>query len=150
MARRTIHTTIEIEAPAGRVWDVLTDFDAYGDWNPFVLSISGELRKGSKVKVALSAGTRNRPFAAKIDARIVQVEDGRVFAWKGHAPIRGLFAGRHAFEVEPDGDDRCRFVHYEDFEGLLVGPALRLLGSRVRGSFVAMNEALKRRCETLA
>ena len=150
MARRTIHTTIDIEAPAARVWDVLTDWEAYGEWNPLVRSISGELRKGSRIRIALAAGSGERPLTAKIDAKIVQLDEGHVFAWKGHAPIRGLFAGRHAFEVEADGDARCRFVHYEDFEGLLVGPSMRLLGSRLRDAFVGMNEALKRRVETLA
>jgi uncharacterized membrane protein len=33
---KEIHTEIEINAPAEKVWRVLTDFAAYPEWNPFV------------------------------------------------------------------------------------------------------------------
>src|SRR5208337_3854746 len=33
---KEIHTEIEINAPAEKVWKVLTDFAAYPEWNPFV------------------------------------------------------------------------------------------------------------------
>ncbi len=32
---KEIHTEIEINAPAGKVWRVLTDFPSYPEWNPF-------------------------------------------------------------------------------------------------------------------
>ena len=33
---KEIHTEIEINAPAEKIWKVLTDFAAYPEWNPFV------------------------------------------------------------------------------------------------------------------
>ena len=43
---RTIETAIDISASAERVWDVLTRFDAYPGWNPFITSITGIPREG--------------------------------------------------------------------------------------------------------
>ena len=40
-----IHTQIDIGAPIGTVWDVLTDLAAYREWNPFVLEASDSSRK---------------------------------------------------------------------------------------------------------
>ena len=31
---KTIHTEIAIKAPVERVWNVLTNFNAYAAWNP--------------------------------------------------------------------------------------------------------------------
>jgi hypothetical protein len=33
---KELHSQIEIAAPAERVWQVLTDFAAYPEWNPFI------------------------------------------------------------------------------------------------------------------
>lgn len=44
---------IEIEAPADKVWQILTDFRKYSEWNPFITQINGELKKGAKLEVHL-------------------------------------------------------------------------------------------------
>jgi len=36
-------TTFEIYAPATRVWDVLTDFRSYPQWNPQIHWASGSI-----------------------------------------------------------------------------------------------------------
>ncbi len=43
---RVLEKTIEIDATPDEVWAVLTDFDDYGDWNPFVTSITGPVGGG--------------------------------------------------------------------------------------------------------
>jgi uncharacterized protein YndB with AHSA1/START domain len=48
-----LHTEIEIDAPAERVWGVLTDFASYPQWNPFIRSISGEPNIGGRLEVRL-------------------------------------------------------------------------------------------------
>ncbi len=34
--KKTISTTVDIPVPREAVWEVLTDFAAYGEWNLFV------------------------------------------------------------------------------------------------------------------
>ena len=43
---RELNTQIDIDAPVERVWSVLTDFAAYPEWNPFILSAEGSLAVG--------------------------------------------------------------------------------------------------------
>jgi uncharacterized protein YndB with AHSA1/START domain len=43
---QTISTTITIQASANKVWTVLTNFETYPIWNPFIKSIEGEIKVG--------------------------------------------------------------------------------------------------------
>jgi hypothetical protein len=43
LLRITITTSVEIDAPKRLVWDVLTDFSAYTEWNPY-MEIEGTLQ----------------------------------------------------------------------------------------------------------
>ena len=45
-------TTSVINAPVNRVWEVLTDFEHYDDWNPQIPLASGTREEGSKVNRA--------------------------------------------------------------------------------------------------
>jgi hypothetical protein len=142
---RTLRTDLEIEAPADRVWTVLTDFERYPEWNPFVRSLSGPLAVGERLRAHLQAegGTSFR-----VRPRVVTVAPGREFAWLGRLGIPGLFDGEHRFRIEPLADGgRVRFVHEEHFRGILVPLLWGKLDTETRRGFEQMNEALKQRVE---
>jgi uncharacterized protein YndB with AHSA1/START domain len=40
-------TTFAVNAPAARVWAVLTAVDRYPEWNPHIPRVSGRLQPGS-------------------------------------------------------------------------------------------------------
>jgi hypothetical protein len=142
---KELRTEIEIHAPAERVWQVLADFPAYPQWNPFIRYVHGEPRQGTTV------GSCAQPSGAKpltFKATILRAEPGRELCWCGRLPIPGLFAGRHSFLIEPLGPDRVRFVHREEFTGLLVPLFMRWYLADARRGFTEMNEALKTRAES--
>lgn len=141
---KEILTDVEIDAPPTRVWTVLTDFEAYDEWNPF-LRIVGRPNVGSRPQVRLTPPSgRGMTFRPEVTA----AEPNREFRWVGHLYLSGLFDGEHRFVLEPlDGGERTRFVHGETFSGVLAGPLLRVSGDDTRAGFEAMNEALKRRAE---
>ena len=53
-----IHSEATIEASADEVWAVLSDFGAYGEWNPGMHSVRGEAVVGSRltIRFALNGG----------------------------------------------------------------------------------------------
>ena len=60
---KELHTEIEIDAAAERVWQVLTDFDAFPEWNPFIRSIEGAPDQDSKLKAFIQpSGARGMTF----------------------------------------------------------------------------------------
>ena len=48
--RREIATEIDIAAPASHVWNILSDFSLYPDWNPFIFKIKGAPRVGTWIR----------------------------------------------------------------------------------------------------
>jgi hypothetical protein len=136
---RTLQTEILIHAPAERVWRVLTDFAAHPAWDPFFASIAGELSTGARLRVQFRQnGMRMRP-------RVTEVLDGRVLEWLGSLGVRGLFDGRHRFELSAEGAS-TRLRHGERFSGILVPLFGRVL-DKTAGGFEAFNEAIKARAE---
>lgn len=141
---KELHTQINIEASAARVWQLLMDFAQYPDWNPFVQEIEGEVREGAQLRVLLTPpGGRAMQFKPIVQ----RVEPQRTFSWKGKLLLPGLFDGRHIFEIEPQGPGQVRFIHREQFSGLLVPLLWQQLDTTTRKGFEAMNTALKQRAE---
>ena len=48
---KQIKTSININASCETIWNILTDFERYPDWNPFIKSILGDVKVGNRVKI---------------------------------------------------------------------------------------------------
>jgi hypothetical protein len=141
---KELHSEIEINAPAQRVWEVLTDFASYPQWNPFIRRASGVPRTGERLEVRLEpSGSRGITFRPKV----LNAEANHELRWLGHLVVRGLFDGEHSFTIEPLGETRVRFVQREVFRGLLVPLFSGSLDRDTRRGFEEMNRALKERAE---
>jgi hypothetical protein len=144
MAIKELISEIEIEASAERVWQVLTDFSSFPEWNPFIRRISGQPREGSRLKVYIEPpGVRGRTFRPKV----LKAQPKRELRWSGRLLIPGLFDGDHFFSIERLRNNRVRFVQREIFSGLLVSFLARGLDAKIRQGFEQMNQALKLRTE---
>ena len=138
-----IRTELEIAAPASHVWRILTDFPRYGEWNPFITELAGELAVDRKLHVRLSLPEGRD---VRIRPQLVRCDEHRELRWRGHLLFPGLFDGEHFFRLEPVTEARTRFVQGENFSGVLVRFSGRTITRAARG-FVYMNQALKRRAE---
>jgi hypothetical protein len=141
---KELHTEIEIEASAERVWGLLTDFASYPQWNPFIRSISGQPAPGERLEVRIEPpGGRGMTFKPKV----LNAEPNRELRWLGHLLVPGVFDGEHSLAIQPLGEARVRFVQREAFRGLLVPLFARSLDNNTQRGFEEMNRALKERAE---
>jgi hypothetical protein len=139
-----IVTGIGIDAAPSRVWNVLTDFAGFPDWNPFVRYVEGVPRVGEKLRVTvLPPGGRQMTFTPTI----ITLDTTRELRWLGRVGFRGIFDGEHYFRIEPHGVNGSRFVHGERFSGVLAPFLRKTLEAGTRAGFESMNLALKRRVE---
>jgi hypothetical protein len=138
-----LHTEIDIDASAARVWEVLVDFDGYPEWNPFIVEISGTPEVGEKLRVRMQPpGSR----VMTLKPKVLAAESCRELRWLGKVGLGGIFDGEHAFRIE-EKDACVRFVQEEKF----TGAGARLVPDAglawTRQGFEAMNLALKARAE---
>jgi hypothetical protein len=140
---KVFHTEIEIDAPAERVWETLTNIADYSIWNRFIPHLVGVLAPGERLEV------RIEPQAAQPTFRptVLAVEPARRLQWVGHLLTPGLFDGEHQFEIHPLGPGRVRFVQQERFTGVLVPLFARNLNAHTLPGFNVMNAALNARAE---
>ncbi|GAA0197218.1 SRPBCC family protein [Haladaptatus pallidirubidus] len=141
---KVIETDIEIHASVEVVWDVLTDFGKYTEWNPFITEASGEIRRGEQLKIHIEPpGARGMTFRPTV----LTAERGRRLEWLGRLLVPKIFDGHHQLRIHPLDTDRVRFAQREEFSGLLV-PVFLNEEATAQG-FREMNEALKERAEAL-
>lgn len=143
---KSLKTEIIINAPVAKVWQVLTNFEAYPEWNPFIIKIIGNLEIGHKLEAIIQAEGQS---AMTFKPTVLKVEEEKEFRWLGHLFIRGLFDGEHYFELEALGPQQTKLIHGENFSGILVGLLLKRIGDGTLAGFKAMNKALKERVETM-
>ena len=140
---KQLHTEVLIAARPEAVWAVLTEFARYGDWNPFLVAAAGVPEKGQRLRVTLAPPGGRRITMKPV---LTEVANAQVLEWWGHLGVRGIFDGRHRFELHPE-NGATRIVQSETFTGALVPLMARSLDRGTAAGFGQMNTALKARVE---
>jgi hypothetical protein len=94
---KEIVTEIEINASPSRVWWVLTDFEKYPTWNPFIKKISGIPARNEKLEVHMP-DPRGGMMVFTPDVLVAERE--RELRWLGRSE-GNAFNGEHCFLIEP-------------------------------------------------
>jgi hypothetical protein len=137
-------SSIEIEAPAAMVWEILIDFAAFPTWNPFIVEAQGRVQVGERVSLRMQPVIGS---AMTLHPRVVELVEGRRLRWLGRLGLPGLFDADHLFIVEPSAVAESRFIQRERFTGALVPFVRRSLDRGTLPAFQAMNAAIKDRAE---
>ena len=141
---KSLHTEIEIKAPLDKVWSILMDFEKYPEWNPFIKSISGKVETGATLKVVLHQ-PESKPMTIK--PKVLKVEEKKQFTWLGHFIFPGVFDGEHSFKMREIEPGVTKFVHCENFKGILLPMLWKMLNTKTIKGFEMMNKALKERAQ---
>jgi hypothetical protein len=139
-----IKTEINIKASPNQVWKVLTDFNNYSNWNPFIKQIEGTLKVGKKLKAVIQAPESS---AMTFKPTVMSYKENKEFSWLGHLLFKGIFDGLHKFELIDNQDGSTTLIQSEIFEGILVPLFKKQLRVNTKNGFHAMNDKLKELCE---
>jgi len=141
---KEIKTEILIYSAPEKIWSILTNFDNYPNWNPFIKSITGEVKVGNKITVRIvppaSKGMTFKP-------NVLKFETNKELTWLGNLLFAGLFDGEHKFELIDNGNGTTTFIQSEKFKGILVPLFKKQLDNNTKRGFEEMNEKLKKLAE---
>ena len=129
---------IDIDATPEAVWDVLTDFAAYGQWSN-LSTAGGTAQVGTRLTMRMP-GMSFRPT-------VTVATPGQELRWVGTLGVKQLFHGQHSFILSPNHDGPTRLTNLEEFSGALVTLTRPLLRTPKNHGYAAFNKGLKQRVE---
>lgn len=138
-----IYTEILINAEPKKVWQILTDFENYPEWNSFITSLTGKVKVGNTISVRIFAPNGN---SMKFNPVVLAYEPEKEIRWLGKFYFKGIFDGEHQFKLVDNKNGTTTFIHAESFSGFLV-PFFKNNLSHTKTGFEEMNLELKEMAE---
>ncbi|MFG2226170.1 SRPBCC family protein [Streptomyces sp. NPDC048644] len=127
-----------IDAPAARIWDRLTDFDSYGQWN----ATHTAFPKGGPQPLEVGAGYEENMklmgFPAEVTWTVRALEPGRLLDIGGKGPMGVQLVMRYA--LTPDGEATTVRI-----DGEFTGAAVSLMAGKLKDSAgTALDQSLRK------
>lgn len=141
-----INHDIDINAPASAVWAVITDFDSYSQWNPFVLSAKSSLKPGEPIEMEVKL---LGPVQRQVEV-ILEVEEGKGFSYCMKPFPLGALSSVRSHSIKDLGDGRCHYSSHFELSGWLMPLIRGLMRNPLERGFGGMSKAVKQRAESLA
>ena len=136
---------IQIDAPADFVWEVLTDVEKYGEWNPFTPRAGTDFKIGSPVFLLVRMG----PAKFRITESVRAFEKPRLISWGREFGTSRLLLAVREQHLEPVSNTSCSYHNVDLLSGVLSPIVSLLFGGYMRRGFGDVGAALKLRAETL-
>lgn len=138
---KEIKTEIVIQATPQKIWEILTDFESYPNWNPFITSISGNIQTGNRITVNI-----NPPNGSSMTfkPKVLTIIENKELSWIGSVLFKGLFDGQHKFTLTDNENGTTTFIQSEEFKGIFVW---LFNPQKTKNGFNTMNQKLKELAE---
>ena len=144
-----VSETVDINAPASVVWDILIDLAKYPEWNPFCVECESTLEMGAAVKMKLKSYVRCEPEFFENTEFVCAYEPEKQLSWAlPHYDAWPYPARRDQF-IEATGPNSCRYHSTDQFLGPNGIHVMRFAGPWVKQAFDDTAYALKARAEAM-
>ena len=139
-----VRAEIEIDAPAERIFDILTDLSAYPEWNPFTPRVESTLRRGDPVH--LFVRLRGERISHRVEY-VTRNERPSRLCWGTTIGAGFLLRAERCQNLTPIDERRTRFVNQDELRGWLAPLVMLAFGSAMQRGFESVATALKKRAE---
>ncbi len=147
---------VEIDAPIELVWEIMTGFERYPEWNPFnrFFKLDKDAKPGDTVTFGPVWGPYERAEGEPLpEAGFIQRETITVWednACLSYAALSKVFSAERSQYLSVLDNGKTHYQTFERMNGML-SPVFRLLyGKKIMAGFDANGLALRERAELFA
>lgn len=141
---REIKTEIQIAARPSEVWNVLTEFNSWKEWNPTILLAEGTATIGSKLNITING---NGKGDANYQPNVLESSIPNSFRWRVNMMADFIFKNDRVFILQ-NRQGGTYLIHKEEFSGMMVPLMWGMFEDFVGPTLEKMNEALKKKVES--
>ncbi len=134
-------TEITLEAPVDRIWQLLTDFGLYPQWNPLFTKATGPVNPGERFDLVVKLPGMD-PFPIK--PVLQEAEPKSRLSWQSSMLSSALLSWTFCYELHSLSPDRLRLTQRSSFKGLLSPLFSFAMKKPVTDGMQSLNDALKR------
>jgi len=117
MAQNEYTIKVELNASKEKVWNVITDFPSYDQWNTvLVMRNNNDLEIGKKFKVTI---IDEKGKHSKFNARTLTQNPYNSFSARQIMLEKWFFSATHHFIIEQKSDSETTFIQTWNFSGIL-------------------------------
>ena len=139
-----IEFTRHIEASPEVVWSVITDFERYKEWNPFVIDCNAKLEPGAPISMRVRLGDREISQVETVSS----VVEHMLFEYR-MKPIRPFLHSCRQHHISSNGMGGTTYRSHFELNGWLSGLTALSVGKHLRHGFESMTDVVKQRAEFL-
>jgi hypothetical protein len=146
----TVCAALNISAPAATVYNIVTDFAAYHEWNTFVTNVTSETGTFEVGTVMTFTDALLLPFGATTQTNeIVTALDAEntTGVWRYDSPAPLLIWAEHVSQITELDDGESAYVSWETYYGAGSVAAQLALGSKLKTAFAVQGQNLKAKAE---
>ncbi len=114
MGHKSVHAELVIPAPPARIWDVLTDTAAYGEWNPIFVSVDGTFEEGATVAYQMKGSDGE---TSEVESEVRAFVPEREINQFGGIPFVVTFDHTWRIDPVPEG---AKVTQHEEYRGVYV------------------------------
>jgi len=159
-----VSASVIIDAPRDKVWRVLLDFPKYHEWNPFVrgqamvskidktplddqMPKEGEYLMMSPVHIPPTMNDSSVFSTSSLGIVTVVDHENYRYSWINISLPRWVLSAERWLAVSTVLGGGTKYESIEIFNGFAAIFLRIFMGSGLKKGFIAMGEALKKRCE---
>lgn len=140
-----IESEIEIAAPKDKVWAVLTNIDAWQEYNPALIASTGVAKSGSTHSTTMR-GEDPSQAGPQYQPDVISFEDGVSYRWRAVMGAGIVFTNDKVFRLE-ETETGTKLYHSEVFNGMMLPLMKNYISRGVPPILAEMNQAFKARAE---
>ena len=134
---KSCKSSVIINASLETVWNVLTAFDRYPEWNPLIKEIRGIMKEGNIVLANVI------PLKSNIPILIKSYKYQKEIVWQGTLLFPKIILGEHYYLLKEIGKNQTELQHGEKFTGWLTNWIPNSVLSKMQDSYEYHNQKLK-------